>query len=113
MVVRVAGEASFELAGDLEGVLLGLSLRRPALVTLDLSGLTFAASLAMRALVGFQRGIVRAGGRVRLAAALQKSVRESLERAGLLTLFGSPEGHEAAPPITTASLLANSRKVQV
>jgi anti-anti-sigma factor len=92
MVVRVAGEASFELAGDLEGVLLRLSLRRPPRVTLDLSGLTFVSSLAMGVLVAFRRGVVRAGGRVRLAAALQRPVRESLERAGLLTLFGPPEG---------------------
>ena len=92
MVVRIAGEASFGLAGDLKGVLLSLSLRRPALVTLDLSGLHFVSSLAMGALVAFHRVVVRAGGRVRLAAALQRPVRESLERAELLTLFGSPAG---------------------
>jgi anti-anti-sigma factor len=113
MVVRVAGEASFGLAGDLEDVLLGLSLRRPQLVTLDLSGLHFVASLAMRALVAFQRGVVRAGGRVRLAAALQKPVHESLERAGLLTLFGSPEGGTAAPPVTPRSFTLNPGKAEV
>ena len=43
MAVRIAGEASFGLAGDLEAVLLRLSLRRPQLVTLDLSGLTSVA----------------------------------------------------------------------
>jgi anti-anti-sigma factor len=96
VVVRISGEASFTLVGELTAVLLWVTLRRPALVTLDLGGLTFVSCLAMGALVSFRRGVVRAGGRVRLAATLQKPVRESLERAGLLTLFGSPEGAEQA-----------------
>jgi hypothetical protein len=45
----------------------------------------------MRVLVEFRRGLVRAGGQARLAAALREPVREALERAGLLALFGSPE----------------------
>jgi anti-anti-sigma factor len=97
VVVRLAGEASFGLAGELAGVLLCVSVRRPPLVTLDLSGLTFVSCLALGALVAFRRGVVGAGGRFRLAAALQEPVRASLERAGLLTLFGWPEGVEVAP----------------
>ena len=113
MVVRIAGEASFRLAGDLEVVLLRLSLRRPPLVTLDLSGLHFVSSLAMGALVAFHRGVVRAGGRVRLAAALQWPVRECLERAGLLILFGPPEEGAAAPPVVPTHFALNPGKAAV
>jgi anti-anti-sigma regulatory factor len=72
--------------------LLGLSALRPPLVTLDLSGLTALSCLTMGDLVALRRGLVRAGGRVRLAAGLQQPVREALERAGLFALFGSPGG---------------------
>jgi anti-anti-sigma regulatory factor len=105
MAVRVAGQASIGLADELASTLLWVSVRRPPLVTLDLSGLSHLSCLAMGALVTFRRGVVRAGGRVRLAAALQGSVRESLERAGLLALFGPPEGSEEAS--------ADPRKAQV
>ena len=113
MVVRVAGEASFELAGELASVLLRLCVRRPLLVTLDLSGLHHLSSLAMGTLVAFHRGVVRGGGRVRLAAGLQGPARVCLERAGLLTLFGAAEGPAAAPPVTTTSLLPDPGKAQV
>ncbi|HKB38358.1 MAG TPA: STAS domain-containing protein, partial [Gemmataceae bacterium] len=70
VVVRVAGKGCVGQADALAAGLLGLSARRPALVTLDLSGLSFISSLAMGTLVSFHRGVVRAGGRVRLAAGL-------------------------------------------
>jgi anti-anti-sigma factor len=99
MVVRVAGEAGVKQAEELTAALLGLSACRPAQVTLDLAELSFVSSLAMGVLVSFRRGIVRAGGRVRLAEVLQQPVCEALERAGLLALLGFPgaaEGHEPA-----------------
>jgi anti-anti-sigma regulatory factor len=92
VIVHVAGEACISQAGALAAGLLGLSARRPSLVTLDLSGLNCLSTLAMEALVAFRRGVLRAGGRVRLAATLQEPVREALGRAGLLALFGLPEG---------------------
>jgi anti-anti-sigma factor len=90
VVVRVAGKGCVGQADALEAALLGLSARRPALVTLDLSGLSCVSCLTMGVLVTFRRGVVRAGGRVRLAASLQEPVRVALERAGLFALFGSP-----------------------
>jgi anti-anti-sigma factor len=113
MVVRVVGEASVRLADALARILFRLSVRRPKLVTLDLSGLHHLSSLAMGSLVAFHRGIVRGGGRVRLAVGLQGPVRASLERAGLLTLFGSAEGPASAPPVTTTRLLPDPGKAQV
>ena len=92
VVVRLIGEAGVRRADELTAALLGLSTLRPGLVTLDLSRLNAVSCLSMGVLVAFRRGIVRAGGRVRLAAALQRPVRERLERAELLTLFGSPGG---------------------
>ena len=101
VVVRVAGKGCVGQADALTAGLLGLSARRPPLVTLDLSGLTCVSSLAMGVLVTFRRGVVRAGGRVRLAAPLQGPVHEALERAGLLTLFGPPGGRELAPRVAS------------
>jgi anti-anti-sigma factor len=92
VTVCVAGEAGISQVGDLTAALLGVSARRPELVTLDLGGLRFVSCLAMSVLVTFRRGVVRAGGRVRLADTLQQPVREALVRADLLALFESPEG---------------------
>jgi len=92
VVVRLIGEAGVRRADELTAALLGLSALRPGLVTLDLSRLNAVSCLSMGVLVAFRRGIVRAGGRVRLAAALQRPVRAALEGAGLFALFGRAGG---------------------
>jgi anti-anti-sigma factor len=102
-VLRLAGEAGVRQAGELSAALLPLSACRPPCLTLDLSGLTFIACLAVGVLAGFRRGLARAGGRVCLAPALQGPVRAALERAGLLARFDPPQGAGdrgagAAPP---------------
>jgi anti-anti-sigma regulatory factor len=101
VVVRVAGQGCFGQADALAAGLLGLSARRPSRVTLDLSGLKCVSALAMGILVSFRRGVVRADGRVRLAAPLQEPVRAALERAGLLALFGPPGGQETATRVAS------------
>jgi anti-anti-sigma regulatory factor len=88
VVVRLAGSGGFNKADALTAILPPLSAGRPSLVTLDLSKLNFLSSLVMDELVSFRRGVVRTGGRVRLAGTLQQPVREALERTGLLALFG-------------------------
>jgi anti-anti-sigma regulatory factor len=90
VVVRVSGQAGVRQAGELTAALLSPSARRPSLLTLDLSGLTCVSSLALGALTAFQRGLVRAGSRVRLAPVLQGPVRAALAQAELLPLFGFP-----------------------
>jgi hypothetical protein len=45
------------------------------------------SSLAMGVLVAYRRGVVRAGGRVRLAGGLQPAVHEALARAELFDMF--------------------------
>ena len=56
-------------------------------MTLDLSELRSLSCLALGALVAYRRGVVRTGGRVRLARGLQTVVKEALARAGLFDLF--------------------------
>jgi anti-anti-sigma factor len=87
MVIRIKGEAGVECAVGLEKGLLGPAARRPAVVILDLSELSSISCLAMGVLVAYRRGVVRSGGRVRLAEELQPAVREALTRAELLSLF--------------------------
>ena len=97
-IVRLAGPGCVGQADALTAGLLGLSARRPALLTLDLSGLRCLSCLTLGVLVTFRRGVVRRGGRVGLAAALQEPVRAALERAGLLALLSSAGGPESATP---------------
>jgi anti-anti-sigma factor len=96
LVIQVKGEASAHSAGALLSGLLAPAACRPTLVTLDLSELASISSLAMGVLVGFRRGVIRTGGRVRLAEGLQANVREALEQAGLVALFETTAGAGAA-----------------
>jgi anti-anti-sigma regulatory factor len=106
VVIRLAKEPGVRQAGELSAALLGLSALRPPQVTLDLSGLNVVSCLTLGVLEAFRRGLVRAGSRVRLAAAMQEPVRAALERAGLLTLFGMRE--EAGVPPAVASNRSHS-----
>jgi anti-anti-sigma factor len=87
MLIRVKGEATVEGAGALLDSLLAPASCSPAVVTLDLSELRSISSLAMGVLVAYRRGVVRRGGRVRLAGEVQPGVKEALARAELLGLF--------------------------
>jgi anti-anti-sigma factor len=87
LLIRVKGEARVEFADALQSSLLTPAACRPAVVTLDLSELRSISSLAMGVLMSFRRGVVRAGGRVRLAEHLQPAVKEALTRAELLDVF--------------------------
>jgi len=97
MMIQIKGEARVECAGALLDGLFALPARRPGVVTLDLSELRSISSLAVGVLVGYRRGVVRTGGVVRLAKPLQPAVREALARAGVLVLFETTTGAEAAP----------------
>jgi anti-anti-sigma factor len=97
MVIRIDGEARVDCAGALLNGLLTPAACRPPVVTLDLSGLHSISSLAMGVLVCYRRGVVRTGGRVRLAGELQPAVREALTRAGLLDLFETATDAGPAP----------------
>jgi len=96
MIVRVKGEARVESAGALLSSLLVPAARRRAVVTLDLSELRSISALAMGVLVAYRRGVIRNGGRVRLAAELHPAVKVALARAELLGLFETTQ--QAVPP---------------
>jgi anti-anti-sigma factor len=107
-LVRVRGEGLVMEVDHLQAGLLRLAAQRLTFVTVDLSELRFISSLAMGVLVGFRRGVVRGGGRLRLLPAMQAPVREAFERARLLELFEVSEG-PAVPPngaAREASLMA-------
>src|SRR5262249_31286759 len=76
ILVRVRGEGLIMEVDHLQAGLLRLAAQRLTLVTIDLSELRSVSSLAMGVLVGFRRGVVRGGGRVRLLPAKQTAVRE-------------------------------------
>ncbi len=54
--------------------------RAPALVVLDLSGVSFIASAGMGAMIALRRDVGKKGGQVRLAA-IRPQVKEALRRA--------------------------------
>jgi anti-anti-sigma factor len=97
-VVRIAGQASLREANALEAGLLPLAARWPRRVTLDLSDLCSLSALALGVLTAFRRGVVRAGGEVRLGPSLQPQVREVLGAAGLWRGFESEEGSPRTEP---------------
>src|SRR5437879_6191546 len=68
IVIRLEGEAGLAAACGLQAPLNAVAARRPRLVVLDLAGLHFAASLFLGTLLAFRCGVVRQGGRVKLAA---------------------------------------------
>jgi anti-anti-sigma factor len=92
LVIRVKGEAGVGSAGALLDRLLANAAGRPASVTLDLSELRSVSPLALGVLAAYRRGVVCAGGRVRLVAGLQPAVKEALARAELLHLFENATG---------------------
>jgi hypothetical protein len=75
--------------------LLAPSAQRTSVVTLDLSEVRSLSCLATGVLVSFRRGVVRAGGRVRVAEELQSAGKEALARADLLKLFKTTAGAAA------------------
>jgi anti-sigma B factor antagonist len=86
-VVKIGGEVTVEEADDLERDLqLLASSQGSAAYVIDLSGLAFAASLAIGCLLRFRSAVIAAGGRVALAD-VQPMVNDSLHRAHLHRVF--------------------------
>ena len=88
VLLRLEGEAGVHAVDRMPFIvmLMRLVARRPPLVVVDLSGLTFLSSLAIGALVGFCRELGRFGGRVKLAA-IPPLIYESLKTSRLDMLF--------------------------
>jgi anti-anti-sigma factor len=103
-IVCLKGDASVTQARALEAGLLPVSALRPRRVILDLSEVTYLSSLAMGVLVGFRRGIIRAGGQVHLVPNLQPRVREALEAARLTELFWTAAENPSTAGMATRRL---------
>jgi anti-anti-sigma factor len=115
--VRLRGHADVLEADGLEAVLLRLAARRPACVIFDLSKLESISSLAMGILVAYRRGATRAGVHVSMAANIHPAVRETLDRARLLSLFEATDdtkpcvGPEAIDDQKLQSNLDDSKRI--
>ena len=86
-VVKIAGEVGVSEVDDMERQLDALSgSSTPTAFVLDLSGLTFAASLAIGCLLRFRNQVIAAGGRVALAD-VPPVINDTFRRAHLHRVF--------------------------
>jgi len=95
IVVRIVGDAGLQSIDALQSHLNRLIAKRPPVVVFDLSELRFVSSLAMGAFVEFNRGMVRNGCDVRLAA-LQPLVFKVFQHAMLDTILEMRASVESA-----------------
>ena len=68
LTVRIAGHVDMRAAEALGDRLMPICAKRPPLVVLDLSGVTFIGSMGLGALVTFRKAVIRCAGSLRLAA---------------------------------------------
>jgi len=85
-VVKIDGEATVEEVDDLDRHLQALAALSSRAFVLDLSGLKFAASLAIGCLLRFRSQVIAGGGRVSLAD-VPPLVKESFRHAQLHRVF--------------------------
>jgi len=81
-VLKLVGDGAAANVSTLEKAVTRVCAMRPHAVVLDLSGLTFIASLCMGCFVALRRSIAAHGGTVRLAAP-NEQVATALSRAKL------------------------------
>ena len=85
-IVTIAGEVTVTEVDEFERQLMAMAERQTPQFVLDLSGLTFAASLGIGAMLRFRNVVTAAGGRVTLAD-VQPMVHDSFRRAQLHRVF--------------------------
>ena len=86
-VVKIAGEIGVSEVDEMEAQLQALIVSQaPTAYVLDLSGLTFAASLAIGCLLRFRNQVIAAGGRVALAD-VPPVINDTFRRAQLHRVF--------------------------
>src|SRR5687768_7581598 len=62
LTVRIAGHVDMRAAEALGDRLMPICAKRPPLVVLDLSGVTFIGSMGLGALVTFRKAVIRCAG---------------------------------------------------
>ena len=86
-IVSIGGDLTVEESDALEKRMMGLAASKGAVAyVVDLSGVTFAASLAIGCLLRFRSTVIAEGGRVALAD-VQPMVADALRRAQLHRVF--------------------------
>jgi anti-anti-sigma factor len=102
VVIRLEGEAGLAAAEGIQAPLNLVVARHPDVVILDLAGLLCATSLFLGTMVGFRRGIVRQGGRVKIVG-LTERMREIMTSTRLIDLFEvvEPVPQSAGAPAPT------------
>jgi anti-anti-sigma factor len=101
LILRLSGELRLDMT-PLERQLIRLSAGRPAVVVIDLAGLSFISSLGMGYLNNFRRGVKPYGGVVKIAAA-QPLVDQALRLCNFHQLFEFHDSVEAALGARAAS----------
>jgi anti-anti-sigma factor len=86
LLVRVRGDAGVASGSEMQIAFTKLIARRDKLIVLDLSDMSFIASLGMGVFVEYHKGINRHGGTIRVAG-VQPMVREAFQRCRLDELF--------------------------
>lgn len=82
IVVYLRGDAGTANVSRLEAELTNVAATHPSEVIVELTGLTFIASRAMGAIMGFHRRMTLQGGKVKIVAPPSR-VRDALEIARL------------------------------
>ena len=86
-IVTIGGELTVEEADKLEKEMMALATAKGGVAyVVDLSDVSFAASLAISCLLRFRSSVIAAGGRVALAD-IQPMVLDALRRAQLHRVF--------------------------
>ena len=93
----VAGELDMATGPSLEETALALLAERPALLVLDLRGVTFCDSSGIACLIRVRRAAAESGGRLELRS-VQGLVRRVLELTGVSELLGV-RGSEEEPQL--------------
>jgi anti-anti-sigma factor len=85
-IIKIGGEVTVEEVDEMERQLQAMVERPAPVYVLDLSGLSFAASLAIGALLRFRNQAISTGARVALAD-VQPMINDSFRRAQLHRVF--------------------------
>lgn len=68
LIARLSGDAGVVNTGELEHLVIKLTVRRPERLIMDLSELAFLASLGVGLLLSLAEGVRRTGGTIAIAA---------------------------------------------
>lgn len=86
MIVTIIGDANLGAIDQLELEMMRVSAAKPKAIIFDVTGLTFAASLALGCIVAARNGVTQRSGQCVMVGA-QGNVADVLKRSKVDTLF--------------------------